>query len=77
MIVESGWGFHVLKRQIMYEKLCRKHNDANIVTFGTRIIGIEVALDIIRTFLATEFEGGRHEARVNLISEIEDENFKK
>lgn len=52
-------------------QLCRQHNDANMVAFGARLIGIEVALDIVRTFLATEFEGGRHENRIAKISALE------
>ena len=45
--------------------LAREHNNANVVAFGARIIGIEVALDIVKTFLMTNFEGGRHERRIN------------
>lgn len=52
-------------------QLCRQHNDANMVAFGARLIGIEVALDIVRTFLATDFEGGRHENRIAKISALE------
>ncbi|OHS96569.1 hypothetical protein TRFO_37279 [Tritrichomonas foetus] len=42
-----------------------------MIAFGARIIGIEVALDCVRTFLSTEFQGGRHEARVAKIHAIE------
>ncbi len=42
----------------------RLHNDANILSLGARIIGNEVAFDIIDTFLTTGFEGGRHEVRI-------------
>ena len=45
-------------------RLCRQHNDANVVVFGARLIGIEVARAALKTFLATSFEGGRHEKRV-------------
>ena len=51
--------------------LCRQHNDANVVAFGARLIGIEVALDIVRTFLSTEFEGGRHANRVAKLMALE------
>ena len=46
-------------------RLTRQHNDANILALGARLIGSEVARDCVRTFLTTEFEGGRHTARVN------------
>lgn len=53
-------------------RLSRLHNDANVIAFGERVIGSGVAYDIVDAFLETEFEGGRHENRVCLISEIED-----
>ena len=43
----------------------RLHNDANVLALGARIIGNEVAFDIIDIFLSTSFEGGRHEVRIN------------
>jgi ribose 5-phosphate isomerase B len=55
-------------------RLTRQHNDANMVAFGSRIVGIEVALDIVRTFLATPFEGGRHQIRIDKITSIENPN---
>jgi ribose 5-phosphate isomerase B len=45
-------------------RLTRAHNDANIACFGARTIGIETAIDALRAFLATPFEGGRHTRRV-------------
>lgn len=45
-------------------RLSRQHNDANVLVLGARMTGVEVALDCLRTFLATEFEGGRHQRRV-------------
>ncbi len=45
-------------------RLARRHNDANVLALGSRIIGTEVALDCLHEFLATPFEGGRHAARV-------------
>lgn len=50
---------------------CREHNNANILALGERVIGKGLALDIVDTFLKTEFEGGRHEKRINKITEIE------
>jgi len=57
-------------------KFSRMHNNANMLALGADYISTNDAICIIRQFLATEFEGGRHEARVNLISEIEKENMK-
>ena len=51
--------------------LCRQHNDANVVSMGARLIGIEVAFDIVKTFLETPFEGGRHQKRIDKISALE------
>ena len=45
-------------------RLSRQHNDANVLALGARIIGGEVAKDCLKTFLQTEFEGGRHSRRV-------------
>lgn len=49
----------------------REHNDANVLTLGGRLIGTELAKAIVRTWLATDFGGGRHARRVNKIMEIE------
>ena len=49
----------------------REHNNANILTLGQRVVGPGLALDIVKTFLNTEFEGGRHQTRIDKISEIE------
>ncbi|NCY24794.1 MAG: RpiB/LacA/LacB family sugar-phosphate isomerase [Alphaproteobacteria bacterium] len=45
-------------------RLTRAHNDANIACFGGRTLGVEVALDCLLTFLATPYEGGRHDRRI-------------
>ncbi len=45
-------------------RLSRQHNNANVVSMGGRMIGDEMAIDILRIFLATGFEGGRHERRI-------------
>ena len=50
---------------------CRRHNDANILTMGGRIIGPGLAREIVRIFLSTGFDGGRHEVRVNMIKEMD------
>jgi len=46
-------------------KLSRQHNDANVLALGARLIGIETALDCLDAFLTTDFEGGRHQRRVD------------
>ena len=50
-------------------RLTREHNCANVLCLGERLTGTEVALDIVRTFLETEFEGGRHVNRISKLSE--------
>lgn len=53
-------------------RFSREHNDANILTLGSRIIGAAVAIEILKVWLATGFEGGRHARRVEKISMIEE-----
>lgn len=48
-------------------RLARAHNDANVLVMPARFISEEVALEIVKTFLTTDFEGGRHQNRVNKI----------
>jgi ribose 5-phosphate isomerase B len=45
-------------------RLARQHNDANVISIGQRVVGIEAARDAVRTFLSTDFEGGRHQRRL-------------
>ena len=45
-------------------RLCRQHNDANVLCLGERLIGVDVAKDCLKVFLTTDFEGGRHQNRV-------------
>lgn len=52
-------------------KLYRQHNNTNILAFGARVIGIELAKMIIDEWLSAEFEGGRHQTRVDMITAIE------
>ena len=52
-------------------RLVKEHNNANIIAFGARIVGIEVAKEIVRAYLEAQFQGGRHQTRVDLIHEIE------
>lgn len=55
----------------------RRHNNANIASIGARVIGIEMAKMIVNAFLTTEFEGGRHERRVDQLMDIEARNAAK
>ena len=55
----------------MSARLCREHNDANVLAMGARLIGETMALEIVDTFLNTDFQGGRHQQRIDLITAIE------
>lgn len=52
-------------------RMCRAHNDCNMIAFGERIVGPQMAEAIVDAFLETEAEGGRHAERVKLIMEVE------
>jgi ribose 5-phosphate isomerase B len=52
-------------------RLGREHNDANVLSMGARVTGIEVARACVRAFLTAEFQGGRHVARIEKIAQIE------
>ena len=52
-------------------KLCRKHNDSNILIMGGRVIGRGLAAEIVNTWLNTPFEGGRHQRRLDKINQID------
>jgi ribose 5-phosphate isomerase B len=49
-------------------RLCREHNNANVLVLGGRTTGIETARDCLKIFLKTEFEGGRHQGRISKMS---------
>lgn len=53
-------------------KLSKQHNNSNIIAFGARVIGIEMAKMIVDEWLNAEFMGGRHQTRVDMIMEIEE-----
>ena len=55
-------------------KMTRQHNNSNILTLGGRVIGPELAKEIVKEFLTNEFLGGRHQNRIDKITEIENEN---
>ena len=56
-------------------KMCREHNDSNVLIMGGRVIGVSLAMEILDIWLNTEFEGGRHQRRLDKIKEI-DANLK-
>ena len=55
-------------------RLVKEHNNANIIAFGARIVGSELAKDIVKAYLDAEFQGGRHQTRIDMIHEIETRN---
>lgn len=55
-------------------RLVKEHNNANIIAFGARIVGVETAKDIVKAYLDAEFAGGRHQPRIDMIHEIEKKN---
>lgn len=57
-------------------RMAREHNNANVLSMGSRVVGIGLAEEIVQTFLVTPFEGGRHERRVAQLGDIEREEAK-
>lgn len=57
-------------------RYARKHNNSNILALGAEVNTIAEAIEIVRIWLATDFEGERHKLRLEMIEEIENENFK-
>ena len=53
--------------EILSARLARKHNDANVLALGARLLGTSLAIEIVREFINTGFEGGRHRARLTKI----------
>ena len=56
-------------------RLTRQHNNANIIAFGARVVGESVAEMIVDEFINAEFEGGRHQNRIDMITKIENGEF--
>ena len=54
-------------------RLARAHNDANVLSIGGRVVGFGMAEEIVTLFLATEFEGGRHQRRIDQVMALEQE----
>lgn len=55
-------------------RMARAHNDANVLSMGARVVGVGLAEEILATFLATPFEGGRHARRVQQVMDLEQES---
>ena len=51
--------------------MSRQHTNANVLALGSRVVGSELAKDIVRTWLTTDFEGGRHARRVDLVDRLD------
>jgi ribose 5-phosphate isomerase B len=62
-----------LVHDVTTARLCRAHNNANVISLGQRIIGEEVALDILGAFLSTPYEGGRHDRRIAKLETMQTE----
>jgi ribose 5-phosphate isomerase B len=58
-------------------RMARMHNNANVLAFGARVVADARALDIVDLFLATEFEGGRHQPRIDQLAAIEQQECEK
>lgn len=54
-------------------KLSKQHNNSNIIAFGARVVGVDLAKMIVKEWIEAKFEGGRHAKRIDLISKIENE----
>lgn len=57
-------------------RMCRQHNNANVLSFGARVVGPEIAFAMVDCFFEEEFAGGRHAERVGQMTELEEINFK-
>jgi ribose 5-phosphate isomerase B len=55
-------------------KLCREHNDSNVLIMGGRVVGHDLAKEILKIWLDTPFEGGRHQRRLDKITQFDKSN---
>jgi ribose 5-phosphate isomerase B len=60
-----------LAHDVNTARLAREHNDANVLALGGRVVTAEAALEMVQTFLATAYLGGRHQRRLDKISKME------
>jgi ribose 5-phosphate isomerase B len=67
---------HGIRAALCYNELsaqlARRHNNANVLALGARLLGVELAISITDAFLAAAYEGGRHDRRLELIREVEE-----
>ena len=67
--------FHGIRAALCHDEftaeMCRKHNDANVLVMGGRVVAEPLALKMVKIFFSTEFEGGRHQRRVEAIENSE------
>ncbi len=56
-----------LCHELFTARMSRQHNDANVLCMGGRVIGSELAKEMVKIWLSTEFEGGRHKRRIDMI----------
>lgn len=54
-------------------QLSKQHNNTNVLAFGGRVVGSELAKMIVKSWIEAEYQGGRHERRIGMISSIEEE----
>ena len=62
-----------LCHDIFSAMMSRRHNDANLLVMGGRVIGADLGKEIVRTWLTTPFEGGRHQERLDLLEQLAQE----
>ena len=59
--------FTALCHESLTARLSREHNDSNVLCLGARVLGVAIALDVVRAWLATDFAGGRHLRRISMM----------
>lgn len=64
-----------LVHDVYTARVTREHNDSNVLAMGARVIGVDLAKEIVKTWLGSDFEGGRHERRINKITEYENKDW--
>lgn len=65
-----SWVRAALVHDVTTAHLCREHNNANVLALGERLMGVTTALECVDSFLTTPFEGGRHENRVEKLTNL-------
>lgn len=60
-----------LVHDVYTARVTREHNDSNVLAMGARVIGVDLAKEIVKTWIGSEFEGGRHAKRIGKIAEYE------